>query len=264
MYPVKYHRATSVDEAKAAFTSASEARFLAGGQTLLPTMKQHLAAPSDLIDLRGIPDLAGISADGDGVRVGAMTTHAEVAQSAEVKEAIPVLAHMASTIGDSAVRHLGTMGGSLANNDVAADYPAAVLGLNATVVTDRREIAAEDYFQGLFATALEEGEMIVAVRYPRPERAGYAKQTNPASRYPMVGVLVAKTGGGVRVAVTGTGQDGVFRHQGLEQALSSDWSQGAVDGVEIGEEGLMNDIHASADYRAHLIRVMAKRAVAAS
>jgi aerobic carbon-monoxide dehydrogenase medium subunit len=263
MYPMTYHRPATLDDAAAALAASGDGKLLAGGQTLLPTMKQHLAAPSALIDIRAIPGMRGVTVEGDTVTVGAATTHAEVAASARVAATFPALACLAAGIGDPAVRHMGTIGGSLANNDPAADYPAAALGSGATVVTSAREIAADDYFQGLFATALDEGEIVTAVRFPVPERAGYMKFANPASLYAMVGVFVAQTAGGVRVAITGAGADGVFRHAGLEAALTADWSPAAVEGVSVSEDGLLSDIHATAAYRAHLIGVMAKRAVAA-
>jgi len=261
---VTYHRPATLDDAAAALAASGDGKLLAGGQTLLPTMKQHLAAPSALIDIRAIPGMRGVTVEGDTVTVGAATTHAEVAASARVAATFPALACLAAGIGDPAVRHMGTIGGSLANNDPAADYPAAALGSGATVVTSAREIAADDYFQGLFATALDEGEIVTAVRFPVPERAGYMKFANPASLYAMVGVFVAQTAGGVRVAITGAGADGVFRHAGLEAALTADWSPAAVEGVSVSEDGLLSDIHATAAYRAHLIGVMAKRAVAAA
>lgn len=264
MYPTKYHKAGSVSDAVAALSGSDAGKVLAGGQTLLPTMKQHLAAPSDLVDIRGIEGMDGISVDGDTVTIGAATRHADVASSADVQAKIPGLAKLAGGIGDPAVRSMGTIGGSLANNDPAADYPAAVLGLGATVVTDRREIAADDFFDGMFATALEEDEVITAVRFPVPSRSAYAKFPNPASRYAMVGVMVAETGGGVRVAVTGAGEDGVFRHEAMEAALSSDFSAGAIEDVATPEDGMLSDIHGSAAYRAHLVGVMAKRAVEAA
>ncbi len=264
MYAAKYHKPSSVADAAAAVSGADEGKLLAGGQTLLPTMKQHLAAPSDLVDLSGVSELSGVRLEGRDVIVGAMTTHAEVASDATVLSALPALACLAAGIGDPAVRHMGTIGGSVANNDPAADYPAALMALGATVVTNSREIAADDFFEGMFATALEDGEIITAVKFPQADRAGYAKFPNPASRYAMVGVFVASSGGSTRVAVTGAGEDGVFRHGGLEAALGADFSAGAVDGVAVSADGLMSDIHASADYRANLIKVMAKRAVAAA
>lgn len=260
MYPTQYHKPASVSDA-VALLATEGAKVLSGGQTLLPTMKQHLAAPSHLVDVRAISDLNGITSDGASVTVGAATCHADVATNAEVKAKIPALAALASGIGDPAVRAMGTIGGSLANNDPAADYPAAALGLGATIVTSKREIAADDYFEGMFATALAEDEIITAVRFPVPARAGYSKFRNPASLYAMAGVFVAETGGSVRVAVTGAGEDGVFRHEGMEAALSADFSAGALDAVTVAEDGMLSDIHGTAAYRANLVKVMAKRAV---
>ncbi|MBO6553717.1 MAG: xanthine dehydrogenase family protein subunit M [Roseitalea sp.] len=264
MYAVNYHKPASIEDAVAAIGGADEAKILAGGQTLLPTMKQHLAAPSDVIDIRGIGGMTDIAVRGDTVTIGAAATHAAVAGSNEVGSVCPALAALAAGIGDPAVRHMGTIGGSIANNDPAADYPAGLLALGATIVTNNREIAADEFFTGMFTTALEDGEIITAVNVSAPGKAAYAKFRNPASRYAMVGVFVAKTGDGARVAVTGAGEDGVFRHDGLEQALGTNWSPDAVDAVAVSADGLMSDIHASADYRAHLIKVMAKRAVAAA
>lgn len=264
MYAFEYHRPTSLADAVAALSANEDAKALAGGMTLLPTMKQRLASPTDLIDLSGIADLVGISRDGNSVVIGAMTTHAAVHASPVVKDAIPTLSELANGIGDAQVRNRGTAGGSIANNDPAADYPAAVLALGATIHTDRRTIAADDYFQGLFDTALEDGELITKIAFPIPERAGYAKFINPASRYAMVGVLVAKTAGGVRVAVTGAGASGVFRVTAMEAALNASFTPDAVSGISVPASGLIGDLHASADYRAHLIGVMAKRAVAAA
>jgi carbon-monoxide dehydrogenase medium subunit len=263
MYEATYHKPASVDAAAAAMAGAEDGKFLAGGQTLLPTMKQHLAAPSDLVDLRGA-GLSGISVSGSTVTIGATTTHAEVAGNAALQAACPGLAKLAGGIGDPAVRHMGTIGGSIANNDPAADYPAGLLGLGATIVTNTREIAADDFFTGMFSTALEDGEIITAVRFEAPAACAYAKFPNPASRYAMTGVFVARTADGVRVAVTGAGSDGVFRHAGMEAALAADFSPAALDAVAVSEDGLLSDIHGSAAYRANLVRVMAKRAVAAA
>jgi carbon-monoxide dehydrogenase medium subunit len=263
MYPTKYHKPASVSDA-VALLGAEGSKVLSGGQTLLPTMKQHLAAPSDLVDVRSIAELNGICAGDGSVTIGAATRHADVATSADVQAHIPALAALAGGIGDPAVRSMGTIGGSLANNDPAADYPAAALGLGATIVTSKREIAADDYFEGMFATALDSDEIITAIRFPVPARAGYCKFRNPASLYAMAGVFVAETGGSVRVAVTGAGSDGVFRHEGMEAALSSDFSAGALDGVSVSEDGMLSDIHGTAAYRANLVKVMAKRAVASA
>lgn len=264
MYPTKYHKPDTLDGAVAALSAAEDGKFLAGGQTLLATMKQHLAAPTDLVDLRGLADLSGISVEGDTLVIGAATTHAEVAANADVQATCPALARLAAGIGDPAVRHMGTIGGSIANNDPAACYPAGLLAMDATIVTNAREIEADDFFLGLFTTALEEDEIITSVRVPATPRAAYAKFRQPASLFALVGVCVAETGSGVRVAITGAGEEGVFRHDGLETALSADWSEAAVDGVEVSADGLMSDIHGSAAYRANLIKVMTKRAVAAA
>ena len=262
MYAFDYQRATSVVDAVSRLQSADDGRFLAGGQTLIPTLKQRLASPSDLVDLGHIAELSGICQDGNTIIIGAMTRHAEVAASSTVAASIPALATLANGIGDAQVRNRGTLGGSVANNDPTADYPAAVLALGATIKTDRREIAADDFFQGLFETALEDGELITAVSFPAPERAGYAKFANPASRYAIVGVFVAKTASGVRVAVTGAGHSGVFRVSTMEQALTGTFSPEAIAGITVDPGGLSSDMHASAAYRAHLVAVMAKRAVA--
>jgi carbon-monoxide dehydrogenase medium subunit len=258
-----YHRPASVADAVKALGGASDGKIVAGGQSLLPTMRQRLAAPSDLIDLGAIAELKGIKAEGDGVTIGAMTTHAEVATSAAVKAAIPALASLAAGIGDRQVRHRGTIGGSLANNDPAADYPAGVLGLGGVIRTNKREIKADDYFKGLFETALQDGEIITAVHFPKPEKAGYVKFDQPASRFCLVGVMVAKTKSGVRVAVTGAGA-GVFRPKELEAALSASFTADAAKGVKVKADGLNNDLHGSAEYRAALISTLAARAVAAA
>lgn len=261
MYDFNYQRAGSVDEAVKALGADPEAKPLAGGQTLIPVLKQRLNRPSTVVDLSKA-GLAGIKVEGTTVTIGAMTTHAAVAASPEVRKLIPALAELAGLIGDEQVRHRGTIGGSLANNDPAADYPAAALGLDATIRTNRRTIKADDYFQGMFATALEPGEIITAVSFPAPEKAAYEKFRNPASRYATVGVFVAKTSGGVRVAVTGAGQNGVFRHTAMEQALGSNLSADAISGISTPAGDMNGDIHASAEYRAHLVGVIAKRALA--
>jgi carbon-monoxide dehydrogenase medium subunit len=263
MHNFAFHRPASVADAVKAVGAASDGKVIAGGQTLLPTLRQRLAAPSDLVDLGAIADLKGIKAEGDGLTIGAMTTHAEVASSAIVQGTIPALAHLAAHIGDRQVRARGTIGGSLANNDPAADYPAAVLGLGATVRTNKREIKADDYFQGMFSTALEDGEIITAVHFPKPEKAGYEKFVQPASRFALVGVFVAKTKGGVRVAVTGAGQEGVFRAKEVEAALAN-FSADAAKGAKVPAGNMNSDLHGSAEYRAHLISVLAGRAVAAA
>ena len=265
MYSTTYHRASSVDDATALFAKGKDAKFLAGGHTLLPVMKQRLAAPSDVIDIARIKDLVGIEVSGDTVTIKAATPHYTVASSDAVAKAIPALAHLASVIGDPAVRHRGTIGGSLANNDPAADYPSAVLALGATITTNKRSISAEDYFKGLFTTALGEGELITAVSFPIPAKAGYAKFPHPASRFALTGVFVAKSKSGeVRAAVTGASQSGVTRVAAIEAALKANWSASALDGVTISAAGLMSDIHGSSDYRANLIKVMAQRAVTAA
>jgi carbon-monoxide dehydrogenase medium subunit len=265
MYSTTYHRASSVDEATALFAKGKDAKFLAGGHTLLPVMKQRLASPSDVIDIARIKDLVGIDVSGDTVTIKAATPHYDVAMSDAVGKAIPALAHLASVIGDPAVRHRGTIGGSLANNDPAADYPAAVLALGATIKTNKRSISADDYFQGLFTTALGEGELMTAVSFPVAAKAGYAKFPHPASRFALTGVFVAKSkSGDVRVAVTGASQTGVMRVATIEAALKANWSAAALDGVKISADGLMSDIHGSSDYRANLIKVMAQRAVTAA
>ena len=235
---------------------------MAGGMTLIPTLKQRLAMPSDVVDIGQLADLQGISVAGGKVSIGSMTTHDTVANSADVKGAIPALAVLASGIGDPMVRNRGTMGGSVANNDPAADYPGAVLGLGATVVTDKREIAGDAFFTGMFETALDEGEIITRIDFPVPTKAAYTKFPNPASRYAIVGVFVAQTADGVRVAVTGAGGT-AFRATEMEAALNANFSPSALDGISVSSDGLNKDIHASAEYRAHLIGVMAKRAVAA-
>jgi carbon-monoxide dehydrogenase medium subunit len=247
----------------AASLAKGEAKLLAGGQSLVQAMKLRLASPSDLIDLGSIKDLAGIKADGKGVTIGAMTRHAEVAHSAEVKKAIPALAAMAAMIGDRQVRAMGTLGGSLANNDPAADYPAAVLALNATITTNKGKHEADKFFKGLYETALKDGEIITSVSFQAPKRAAYMKFKNPASRFAIVGVFVADFGGSVRVAVTGAGPC-AFRQADMEKALSSKFAPESVANVKQKKEGLNTDLHASAEYRAHLVTVMAKRAVEAA
>lgn len=262
MYETTYHRAKSADDAVKKMGLADDGKYISGGQTLLPTMKARLAAPSDVIDLTTIDGMAGIAVDATTVTIGAATTHAEVAASADVASAIPALADLASHIGDPAVRNRGTIGGSIANNDPAADYPAACLGLGATIVTNSREIPADDFFSGMFETALAENEVVMGVRFPKATKAAYEKFPNPASRYAMVGVFAAQAADGIRVAVTGAGSDGVFRHAAMETALAGSWSAGALDGVPTPQEGMLADIHGSAEYRAHLVGVIAKRAVA--
>ena len=265
MYQTTYHRASSVDEAAALFANRSDAKYLSGGQTLLPVMKQRLASPSDVIDLAKIKELIGVEASGDTLTIKAATPHYDVATSDAAKKAIPALAYLASLIGDPAVRYRGTIGGSLANNDPAADYPAAVLALNATVKTNKRTIPADDFFKGLFTTALQDGEIITGVSFPVVAKSGYAKFRNPASRFALTAVFVAKTpGGDVRVAAVGASQNGVMRVSAIESALKANWSAAALDNVKVSDAGMLADIHGSAAYRANLVRVMAQRAVAAA
>lgn len=261
MYDFTYSKPASLADAVAVLSKDDEAKALAGGMTYIPVLKQRLAKPTQVLDLSGL-GLSGITVTGSTVTIGAMTTHETVAKSADVKKAIPALAALAGGIGDEAVRHRGTIGGSLANNDPAACYPSAVLALGATIVTNKRSIAADDYFQGMFTTALEQGEIITSVSFPVPERAGYEKFKNPASRYAIVGVFVAKFPTGARVGVTGASQSGVFRHAGMEKALSANFSAGATVGVSTPADNMNGDIHASAEYRAHLVGVITKRAVA--
>jgi carbon-monoxide dehydrogenase medium subunit len=261
MYEFTYHKPGSLADA-AKLLGAEDAKLVAGGMTLVPTLKQRLAKPSDLVDLATIASLKGIKEEGGGVTIGAMTRHIDVRRSSVVKSVIPALAALAGMIGDPAVRNRGTMGGSVANNDPAADYPSAVLGLGATVVTNKREIKADDFFTGIFSTALEDGELITAFRYPKPDKAHYKKFPNPASRYAIVGVFVAKFGSTVRVAVTGAGPC-VFRVPEMEKALAANFSPDAVRNIKIPDTDLNRDLHASPEYRAHLVTVMARRAVEA-
>ena len=275
MYETNFHKAATAQDAAALLTKLDDGKILAGGQTLIPTMKQRLAAPSDLIDLSQATALRGVTITkrkkmgvlkaegGETITIGAMTTHSEVAGDVELVKVCPVICGLAGNIGDPAVRHRGTIGGSVANNDPAADYPAALLALGATIHTNTREIAAADYFTGMFATALTDDEIITAVSFQAPAVGGYGKFPNPASRYAMAGVFVSKSvEGEVRVAVTGAGDNGVYRHAGLEAALSADWSAASVDAVEVSADGLMSDLHGNAGYRANLIKVMTKRALA--
>lgn len=262
MYETKYHKASSIQDAVSLIEKSDDGKLLSGGQTLIPTMKARLASPSDLVDLSGIADLHGINVSGSTVTIGAATTHAEVASNADLQAACGGIAGLAAEIGDAAVRHKGTIGGSIANNDPAADYPAALLALGATIKTNAREIAAGDFFVGLFETALEDDEIIVSVSFDAPTKAAYAKFPNPASRYAMVGVFAAQTANGARVAVTGAGSDGVYRQSDMEAALDNNWAPGALAGIQIGSGGLLSDIHGDAVYRANLVKVMAGRAVA--
>jgi carbon-monoxide dehydrogenase medium subunit len=260
MQSFEYRRPTSLSDAVSALGADEDAKLLAGGLSLVPAMKHDLAAPSTLVSLRDVAELRGILRSSDGLTLAALTTHAQVAGSPDVRGTIPALASMAERIGDPQVRNRGTLGGSIAHNDPAADYPAALVGLNAVVVTDRREIGADDFFLGIFTTALEADEVITSVRFPIPDRAAYSKFASPASKYAIVGVMVSQTGETVRVAVTGAG-NGVFRVPAMEEALASDFSPDALDSVTVGAEDLVSDLEASAEYRAHLIGVLARRAV---
>lgn len=262
MYETSYHRAASLEDAASAMGNAADGKFLSGGQTLLPTMKQRLAAPSDLIDLTHVDGMVGITVSGKDVTIGAATTHATVAASDELRAVCPCMCDLAGMIGDPAVRHRGTVGGSIANNDPAADYPAAMMALGATIVTNKRELAADDFFTGMFETALEEDEIVTAVKYTAPDSGSYQKFRNPASRYAMAGVFVAKHGGEIRVAVTGAGSGGVYRATDMEEALAGSMNADALDGCTVDEGEMLADIHGSAAYRANLVKVMAKRAVA--
>ena len=263
MYNFTYHRPATLADAVQTLAAAADGQVLAGGMTLLPTLKQRLAQPSDLIDLAAVAELSGIKQKSGAIVIGAMASHADVAASPEVAKAIPALARLADSIGDPQVRNRGTLGGSIANADPTADYPAAVVGLGATVHTNERTIAADDFFTEIFETALNDNELITAVSFPVPQRAAYAKFANPASRYAIVGVFVSQGNDGVRVAVTGAGPS-VFRVAGMEQALSGKFSTDVLDGISIPADDLNSDLHASAEYRAHLVSVMAKRAVAAA
>ena len=264
MYEFNYQRPRSMDEAVEMLAKADDPKLLAGGQTLIPTLKQRLASPSDVIDIGHLQDLAFIRSDGEAVIIGAATKHADVAASGDVKTHIPALSSLAANIGDPAVRHRGTLGGSIANNDPSADYPAACLALDAKIQTNKRLIDADAFFTGMFETALQDNEIIREVTFPHPARAAYMKFPNPASRYAMVGVFVAQTFMGVRVAVTGAGQNGVFRVAEMEDALAKNWSPDAVANIKVPADGLLADLHGDAAYRANLITVMAKRAVAAA
>jgi carbon-monoxide dehydrogenase medium subunit len=261
MYEFNYEKPASLADA-AKLLGDEDAKLVAGGMTLVPTLKQRLAKPSALVDLAAIGGLSGIKEEGGGVTIGAMTRHADVNRSAAVKRLIPALSALAGMIGDPAVRNRGTIGGSISNNDPAADYPSALVGLGATVVTTKREIGAEDFFVGMFETALEQDEIVTAVKFPKPLAAAYQKFKNPASRYAIVGVFVARTDSGVRVAVTGAGAY-VFRVPEMETALGKSFSPDAIKDIAIPDDDLNSDIHASAEYRAHLVNVMARRAVAA-
>lgn len=262
MYATNYAKATSLQDAVAKLEAAEDGKFLSGGQTLIATMKQRLAAPSDLIDVTKIPELSGIEVTGDTVTIGAATTHATVASHEGIQQAIPALASLAGNIGDPAVRNMGTIGGVLANNDPAADYPAAVMGLDATVHTSKGTYSAADYFTGMFETALDEDEIITKVSFPIPKKAAYEKFKNPASRYALCSVFVAQLSNGQsRVAVSGSGSDGVFRVSEMEAALDQNFAPEAVLAISVGPDSMLSDIHGSSEYRAHLVTVLAGRAV---
>ena len=260
MYDFNYHRATSLESAAEICSQSEDPVYLAGGMTLIPTLKQRLAMPTDVIDLSGVDGLSDVKQSAEMLTIGSMPTHAAVAANSVVSSIIPALSALAGGIGDPHVRNKGTIGGSVANNDPAADYPAALVGLDGIVVTPQREIPAEEFFVGMFETSLVEGELISHVRFSIPDRAAYMKFANPASRYAIVGVMVAKFPGQIRVAVTGAGP-AVFRSAEMEQALASEFSPGAIDGVTVAPDELNSDIHAGQEYRANLVRVMAARAV---
>lgn len=261
MHPTSYHRPSSVEQAITLFSEREEATYISGGHTLLPAMKQGLANPSDLIDVCTIPGLDFIEQEGQHLIIGATTSHVKVAQSDLVKKWIPALAGLAGTIGDRQVRQRGTIGGSIANNDPAADYPASLLGLGATIVTNVRELPADDYFVSLFETALEPGELVLKIRFPIPIEAAYAKFRSAAARYPQAGVFIARTKDGVRVAVTGAGASGVFRASEVEDALNACFSLEAIEGIRMDPDMLMEDLYATSEYRANLIMVMARQAM---
>lgn len=262
MYAFKYHRPTTVRQAANLLTKFPEGKLLAGGQSLLPVMKLRLASPSDIVDLGRVEGFTGVDLKGRSLVIGAGTTHFEVANSQIVKESLPVLAELAGGIGDPAVRHRGTIGGSLANNDPNADYPAASLGLGATIITNKRRIPADEFFQGMFSTALEPNEIIVKVSFPLAKKAAYQKFKHPASGFALVGVFVSKRGSDIRVAVTGAGSNGVFRVTAFEEALKKRFSPKSIEGLSVPADGMNTDIHASAEYRAHLVGVLARRALA--
>jgi len=264
MYNFTYHRASGLRQAQNLLGKLEDPKLLAGGMTLLPTMKMRLASPANLIDLDRVEGLSGIEVKGRSLVIGALARHAEVANSATVGEAIPALAELAGMIGDPAVRHRGTLGGSVANNDPNADYPAACLALAATIITTKRKIPADEFFKGLFETALEPDEIVTKVSFPIAKKAAYQKFRNPASRYALVGVFVAKRPSEIRVAVTGAGGSGVFRVTAFEEALKKRFSPKVLEGLSVPADGMSSDIHGSAEYRAHLIGVLARRAVAAA
>ena len=263
MYETSYHRASSIEDAvKAIGESGGEGKFLSGGMTLIPTMKQRLAAPSKVIDLRHVGEMKGIEVNGRSIRIGAGTTHGEIAEHEGIKGVCPGFASLAGLIGDPAVRHMGTIGGSVANFDPAADYPAALLALGGSVHTNRREIGADDFFLGLFETALEEDELVTAISFEAPDQCAYEKFRNPASRYAMCGVFVSRQGGEVRVGVTGASMEGAYRWTAAEEALSSNFDPSAVDALSVDEGDMLSDLHGSSAYRANLVKVVTKRAAA--
>jgi aerobic carbon-monoxide dehydrogenase medium subunit len=262
MYAFTFHRPQTVRQAAGLLGKNEEAKLLAGGHSLLPTMKLRLAGPPQLVDLSLIEGMSGIEESGRSITIGAMTRHNDVANSPVVQKAIPALAHLASMIGDPAVRHMGTIGGSIANNDPNADYPAACLGLGATIITNKRRVKADDFFTGMFSTALEPGEIITKVSFPIPKKAAYQKFKNQASRFALVGVFVSKRGSENRVAVTGAGSNGVFRVKSFEEALKKRFAPKSLEGMSIPADGMNSDIHGSAEYRAHLVGVLTRRAVA--
>jgi aerobic carbon-monoxide dehydrogenase medium subunit len=264
MHAFTYHRPNSLRQATNMLGKAEDAKLIAGGQTLLPVLKQRLASPANLIDISRIEELRGIELRGRSIVIGAGTRHVDVENSADVKEHLPALAHLAHLIGDPAVRHMGTLGGSIANNDPNADYPAACLGLGATIVTNKRRVEADNFFTGMFSTALEDDEIITKVMFPLAQKAGYVKFRNPASRFALVGVFVSKRGRDIRVAVTGAGESGVFRVKSFEEALQKRFAAKSLEGLTIPAAGMNSDIHGSAEYRAHLVGVLARRAVTAA
>jgi carbon-monoxide dehydrogenase medium subunit len=262
MYNFTYHRPTTARQAANLLAKHPESKLLAGGHSLIPVMKLRLAQPSALIDLNACEDMAGIELKGRSIVIGAMTRHADVANSKMVQEALPGLASVPGSIGDPQVRNRGTIGGSIANNDPNADYPAACLGLGATIITNKRRIAADDFFTGMFSTALEDNEIITKVSFPIAKKAGYEKFKHPASGFALVGVFVSKRGSEIRVAVTGAGSNGVFRVKSFEEALKKRFAAKSLEGMTIPTTGMNSDIHASAEYRAHLVGVLARRALA--
>jgi aerobic carbon-monoxide dehydrogenase medium subunit len=264
MYAFSYHRPTSVRQASNLLAKSDDAKLLAGGQTLIPVMKQRLASPGTIIDLSLVGELSGIELRGRSIVIGAMTRHVDVADSKEVQEHLPALSRLAEMVGDPHVRHMGTLGGSIANNDPNADYPAACLGLGATIITTKRKTAADEFFTGIFETALEGDEIITKVSFPLVKKAAYEKFRNLASRFALVGVFVAKRPSDIRVAVTGAGQNGVFRVHAFEEALQKRFAAKSLEGLSVSADGLVSDIHGSAEYRSHLIGVLARRAVAAA